>query len=54
MAKYYVCEGSANEGVTQVTPAETSEQALEITQQSTAPVHFVSTINPLEESNPDE
>ncbi|MEW6496897.1 MAG: hypothetical protein AB1589_30905 [Cyanobacteriota bacterium] len=49
MPKYYVCEGSADEGVTQVTPAETPQEALAIAQDSDAPVHFVSTVNPLEE-----
>jgi predicted RNA methylase len=51
MAKYYVCEGSTVEGVTQVTPVETDEDALDIASSSTAQVHFVSTINPLENDN---
>jgi hypothetical protein len=53
MSKYYVCEGSPKEGVTTVTPAETPAKALEIARASTAPVHFVSTINPLEDEAAD-
>jgi hypothetical protein len=46
-AKYYVCEGSADAGVTKVTPTNEPEKALQIAQASTEKVHFVSTVNPL-------
>jgi hypothetical protein len=48
MPKYYVCEGDANEGVTKVTPTDSAEEAVNIAQESTASVHFVSTVNPCE------
>jgi hypothetical protein len=57
MPKYYVCEAdNADEGVSKVTPCDTAEEALDLAQNSTADVHFVSTINPLsdEETNNDE
>jgi hypothetical protein len=46
-AKYYVCEGSADAGITKVTPTNDPEKALSIAQASTEKVHFVSTVNPL-------
>jgi hypothetical protein len=53
-AKYYVCEGSADAGVTKVTPTDDPEKALHITQASTEKVHFVSTVNPLADEVGDE
>lgn len=53
-AKYYVCEGSADKGVTQVTPTDDPEKALSIAQASIAKVHFVSTVNPLTGEGGDE
>lgn len=48
MAKYYLCEAEkADEGVTKVTPYEKPEEALEAASNSTAKVHFISTVNPL-------
>lgn len=50
MIKFYVCEANnADEGVTKVTECNTPEEALEVAQNSNAQVHFVSTINPLED-----
>ena len=53
-AKYYVCEGSADAGVTKVTPTNDPEKALSIAQSSTQKVHFVSTVNPLADEVNDE
>lgn len=50
MPKYYFCEAdNADEGITKVTPCETAEEALDLAQNSEADVHFVSTVNPLED-----
>lgn len=50
MAKYYLCEAqSTDEGVSKVTPYEKPEEALEAAANSTAKVHFISTVNPLAE-----
>jgi hypothetical protein len=52
MAKYYLCEAnSPDDGVEKVTPYNTSEAALSAANKSKAKVHFISTINPLEEQN---
>lgn len=52
MAKYYLCEASdPNKGVNKVTPYNTPEEALNAANKSKAKVHFVSTINPLEDQN---
>ncbi|MEH1783358.1 MAG: hypothetical protein V7L26_30565 [Nostoc sp.] len=53
-AKYYVCEGSANAGITKVTPTDDPGKALSIAQASAEKVHFVSTVNPLSNEVDDE
>ncbi|BAY78371.1 hypothetical protein NIES25_48450 [Nostoc linckia NIES-25] len=53
-AKYYVCEGSAEAGVTKVTPTDDAQEALSIAQASEEKVHFVSTVNPLDSEDGDE
>ncbi len=48
MSKYYLCEAdSTSEGVNKVTPYEKPEDALTAASNSTAKVHFISTVNPL-------
>jgi hypothetical protein len=47
-SKYYLCEAeNVDEGVNKVTPYEKPEDALEAASNSTAKVHFISTVNPL-------
>ncbi|PHJ60244.1 hypothetical protein VF14_11595 [Nostoc linckia z18] len=48
-ATYYVCEGSADAGLTKVTPTNDPQEALSIAQASKEKVHWVSTVNPLTE-----
>jgi hypothetical protein len=47
-SKYYLCEAeNTDEGVNKVTPYDKPEEALEAASNSTAKVHFISTVNPL-------
>jgi len=47
-SKYYLCEAeNVDEGVNKVTPYDKPEDALEAASNSTAKVHFISTVNPL-------
>jgi hypothetical protein len=54
-SKYYLCEAdNVDEGVNKVTPYEKPEEALEAASNSTAKVHFISTVNPLAVDEEDE
>lgn len=47
-SKYYLCEAdNVDEGVNKVTLYEKPEDALAAASNSTAKVHFISTVNPL-------
>jgi hypothetical protein len=47
-SKYYLCEAdNVSEGVNKVTPYDKPEDALAAASNSTAKVHFISTVNPL-------
>ncbi len=53
--KYYLCEAeSADDGVTKVTGYDQAEEVLQAAEESTAAVHFISTINPLAENEEGE
>ncbi|WP_066376160.1 hypothetical protein [Anabaena sp. CA = ATCC 33047] len=53
--KYYLCEAeSADDGVTKVTGYDQAFEALQAAEESTAAVHFISTINPLAENEEGE
>ncbi|BAY42366.1 hypothetical protein NIES2111_67890 (plasmid) [Nostoc sp. NIES-2111] len=46
-SKYYLCEAdNVDEGVNKVTPYQKPEDALQAASESTAKVHFISTVNP--------
>ncbi|MBD2254970.1 hypothetical protein [Nostoc parmelioides] len=54
-SKYYLCEAeNADEGVNKVTPYDKPEDALAAASNSTAKVHFISTVNPLAVDEEDE
>ncbi|RCJ37978.1 hypothetical protein A6770_39900 [Nostoc minutum NIES-26] len=55
MSKYYLCEAeNADVGVSKVTPYEKPVLALTAAENSTAAVHFISTVNPLAVDEEDE
>lgn len=54
-SKYYLCEAeNVDVGVNKVTPYDKPQDSLEAASNSTAKVHFISTVNPLVEDEEQE